>query len=69
VFASSEPKLKVVALREILVLLKRSSYKRIPVALIESLDRIHLGEVTASMESAKEEAKRAADKLPKKRKR
>lgn len=47
--------MKKCALREILILLKRASYKKIPATIIERLESIHLGELKKRQEKKPEE--------------
>ena len=50
--------MKRVALREILLLLKRASWKSIPARIIETLECIHLGELKTRIERDNEEKKK-----------
>jgi hypothetical protein len=47
VFSCNETSIKLVTLREILLLVKRVNSKKIPIAIISAINMIHLGEIAA----------------------
>ena len=61
--------MKRIALRELLLLVKRASWKLIPAGVIETLECIHLGELRTAKMREREEAEDAKKKIGKKRKR
>jgi len=54
IFSSWEDEMKKCALRELLLLLKRASWKKIPAKIVTALEYIHLGELKTLKEKREE---------------